>query len=149
MEIAAGKALAAVVGADELSPAYIIPSVFNPAVVPAVAGAVSSAPRNRAAELAEDNEKISRGRREGSGRNRPCDQLTSAHTVAVEDENGDGETALPIRLGRDTPDPPVPAQRNLRSRRKADTQGGRHEPQRAHGGINGQRRDIGRGRGRG
>ncbi len=40
MKLAAGLALAAVVGEDELSPAYIVPTVFNPGVVPAVAGAV-------------------------------------------------------------------------------------------------------------
>ena len=40
MELAAGRALAAVVGEDELSPAYIVPTVFNAGVVPAVAGAV-------------------------------------------------------------------------------------------------------------
>ena len=39
-ELAAGRALAAVVGADELSPAYVVPTVFNAGVVPAVAGAV-------------------------------------------------------------------------------------------------------------
>jgi len=41
MEIAAARALAAVVPDDELSPGYIMPSVFNPGVVPAVAGAVA------------------------------------------------------------------------------------------------------------
>ena len=45
MELAAGRALAAVVAEEELSPAYIIPTVFNPAVVPAVAGAVEEAAR--------------------------------------------------------------------------------------------------------
>ena len=40
MELAAGRALAAVVGEEELSPAYIVPTVFNAGVVPAVAGAV-------------------------------------------------------------------------------------------------------------
>jgi malate dehydrogenase (oxaloacetate-decarboxylating) len=40
MELEAGRALAAVVGEDELSPAYVIPTVFNPAVVPAVSSAV-------------------------------------------------------------------------------------------------------------
>ncbi|MCU1490373.1 MAG: Malate dehydrogenase (oxaloacetate-decarboxylating) [Acidimicrobiaceae bacterium] len=40
MELAAGRALAEVVGKDELSPAYIVPTVFNPAVVKAVSGAV-------------------------------------------------------------------------------------------------------------
>ncbi|MDA8034957.1 MAG: NAD-dependent malic enzyme [Actinomycetota bacterium] len=45
MELAAGRALAAVVAEEELSPAYIVPTVFNPAVVPAVAGAVEAAAR--------------------------------------------------------------------------------------------------------
>ena len=45
MERAAGLALAAVVSEDELSPAYIIPTVFNPGVVQAVAGAVEAAAR--------------------------------------------------------------------------------------------------------
>ncbi len=46
MELAAGRALAAVVGESELSPAYIVPTVFNPAVVPAVAGAVEKVAQN-------------------------------------------------------------------------------------------------------
>ncbi len=40
MKVAAAKAIAAVVDEDELRPTYIIPSVFNERVVPAVAGAV-------------------------------------------------------------------------------------------------------------
>jgi malate dehydrogenase (oxaloacetate-decarboxylating) len=40
MKLEAGRALAAVVADEELSPAYIIPTVFNPAVVPAVSSAV-------------------------------------------------------------------------------------------------------------
>ena len=43
MELAAGRALAAVVSADELSPAYVVPTVFNPGVVAAVSGAVEHA----------------------------------------------------------------------------------------------------------
>ncbi|MDA8391700.1 MAG: NAD-dependent malic enzyme [Actinomycetota bacterium] len=43
IEVAAAHALAAVVSDEELSPTYIVPSVFNNAVVPAVAGAVQSA----------------------------------------------------------------------------------------------------------
>ncbi|MGP8162748.1 MAG: NAD-dependent malic enzyme [Acidimicrobiales bacterium] len=45
MELEAGRALAAVVGEEELSPAYIIPTVFNPAVVPAVSQAVEQVAR--------------------------------------------------------------------------------------------------------
>jgi len=45
VELAAAKALAAVVSEDELSPAYIVPTVFNPAVVPAVASAVEDVAR--------------------------------------------------------------------------------------------------------
>ncbi len=45
MELEAGRALAGVVGEDELSPAYIIPTVFNPAVVPAVSSAVERVAR--------------------------------------------------------------------------------------------------------
>jgi malate dehydrogenase (oxaloacetate-decarboxylating) len=45
MEVAAAHALADVVGDDERSPAYIVPSVFNPAVVPAVAHAVEEVAR--------------------------------------------------------------------------------------------------------
>lgn len=41
MKIAAGIALAAVVSDDELGPEYIIPTVFNPAVTPAVSAAVA------------------------------------------------------------------------------------------------------------
>jgi malate dehydrogenase (oxaloacetate-decarboxylating) len=40
MKVTAARALADVVGEDELRPAYIIPSVFNERVVPAVADAV-------------------------------------------------------------------------------------------------------------
>ena len=43
MKLAAARAIAAVVGDDELNPAYIIPSVFNPEVAPAVAAAVRDA----------------------------------------------------------------------------------------------------------
>ena len=43
MELAAARALAAVVGDEELSGSYIVPTVFNPQVVPAVAGAVREA----------------------------------------------------------------------------------------------------------
>jgi len=43
MELAAAEALAAVVRPDELAPDYIIPSVFNREVAPAVARAVSAA----------------------------------------------------------------------------------------------------------
>jgi len=41
MEVAAGHALAGTIGANELSPDYIVPSVFNRDVVPSVAGAVA------------------------------------------------------------------------------------------------------------
>jgi malate dehydrogenase (oxaloacetate-decarboxylating) len=57
MELAAGRAIATVVKEDELSPEYIVPSVFNREVVPAVAQAVAAAAesvgvarRRRAAE---------------------------------------------------------------------------------------------------
>jgi malate dehydrogenase (oxaloacetate-decarboxylating) len=43
MKLAAGAAIAAVVADDELSHDYIVPSVFNGAVVPAVASAVAQA----------------------------------------------------------------------------------------------------------
>jgi malate dehydrogenase (oxaloacetate-decarboxylating) len=43
MEVAAGHAIAAAIAPDELSADYIIPSVFNRAVVPAVAEAVARA----------------------------------------------------------------------------------------------------------
>jgi malate dehydrogenase (oxaloacetate-decarboxylating) len=43
MKLAAGRALAAVVKEDELGPEYIVPSVFNREVVPAVAAAVAEA----------------------------------------------------------------------------------------------------------
>ncbi|MDA8343350.1 MAG: NAD-dependent malic enzyme, partial [Actinomycetota bacterium] len=49
MEVAAARAIAGVVSADELSAAYIIPSVFNPAVVPAVATAVHQVAARQAA----------------------------------------------------------------------------------------------------
>ncbi len=45
MELAAARALAAVVGGDELGPDYIIPSVFDRSVAPAVAEAVVAAAR--------------------------------------------------------------------------------------------------------
>jgi malate dehydrogenase (oxaloacetate-decarboxylating) len=43
MEIAAARAIASVVTDDELHPTYIVPSVFNPDVAPAVAAAVREA----------------------------------------------------------------------------------------------------------
>jgi malate dehydrogenase (oxaloacetate-decarboxylating) len=43
MEVAAGHAIAAAIGDDELSADYIVPSVFNRDVVPAVAAAVARA----------------------------------------------------------------------------------------------------------
>jgi malate dehydrogenase (oxaloacetate-decarboxylating) len=43
MKLAAGLAIAAVVKDEEFSPEYIVPSVFNREVVPAVAGAVAHA----------------------------------------------------------------------------------------------------------
>lgn len=43
MELAAARALAAIVTEDELSPAYIVPTVFNPAVAPTIAQAVEAA----------------------------------------------------------------------------------------------------------
>jgi len=43
MEIAAATALAAVIPPDELSPDYIVPSVFDRNVAPAVARAVADA----------------------------------------------------------------------------------------------------------
>jgi malate dehydrogenase (oxaloacetate-decarboxylating) len=43
MQSAAADALAAVVQEGDLDPEYIIPSVFNPAVVPAVASATAEA----------------------------------------------------------------------------------------------------------
>jgi malate dehydrogenase (oxaloacetate-decarboxylating) len=46
MKLEAGRALAAVVTEEELSPAYIIPTVFNPAVAPAVSSAVERVARS-------------------------------------------------------------------------------------------------------
>jgi malate dehydrogenase (oxaloacetate-decarboxylating) len=43
MEVAAGHAIAATVAADELAPDYVVPSVFNRDVAPAVAAAVAAA----------------------------------------------------------------------------------------------------------
>jgi malate dehydrogenase (oxaloacetate-decarboxylating) len=43
MNVAAGKALAASIGDDALAPDYVVPSVFNPDVAPAVAAAVARA----------------------------------------------------------------------------------------------------------
>jgi malate dehydrogenase (oxaloacetate-decarboxylating) len=43
MELAAAHALAAVVDPDHLEPDYVIPSVFDRRVAPAVAGAVAEA----------------------------------------------------------------------------------------------------------
>jgi len=45
MELAAAGAIAAVIADDELSVDYVIPSVFNRAVAPAVAAAVVEAAR--------------------------------------------------------------------------------------------------------
>ena len=43
MEVAAARAIAATIADDELSDDYIVPSVFNRAVAPAVAAAVAQA----------------------------------------------------------------------------------------------------------
>jgi malate dehydrogenase (oxaloacetate-decarboxylating) len=43
MEVAAGHAIAAAIGEDELSADYIVPSVFNRSIVPVVAAAVARA----------------------------------------------------------------------------------------------------------
>jgi malate dehydrogenase (oxaloacetate-decarboxylating) len=43
MKLAAAHAIAGVIGADELSPEYVVPSVFDARVVEAVAKAVSGA----------------------------------------------------------------------------------------------------------
>jgi malate dehydrogenase (oxaloacetate-decarboxylating) len=43
MKLAAAEAIAAVVKPDELSPEYVIPSVFNREVAPLVAAAVAAA----------------------------------------------------------------------------------------------------------
>src|SRR3954452_22293283 len=43
MKLAAARAIASVIADDELGPEYIVPSVFNRAVAPAVAAAVSAA----------------------------------------------------------------------------------------------------------
>ena len=56
MEVAAGHAIAATIGPDELSPDYIVPSVFNRDVVPAVAAAVAAA---------AERDGVARRRREG------------------------------------------------------------------------------------
>ena len=47
MKVAAGQALAAVIADDELGPEYVIPSVFNRDVAPAVAAAVAEAAERR------------------------------------------------------------------------------------------------------
>jgi malate dehydrogenase (oxaloacetate-decarboxylating) len=59
MKLAAAEAVAAVVKPDELGPEYVIPSVFNREVAPAVAAAVAAAAeqtgvarRRRAAQTA-------------------------------------------------------------------------------------------------
>jgi len=43
MKLAAARAIAAVIPEDQVGPEYIVPSVFNRAVAPAVAAAVSAA----------------------------------------------------------------------------------------------------------
>ncbi len=45
IEVAAGRAIADAVNSDDLSPNYIVPTVFNPSVVKAVADAVGKAAR--------------------------------------------------------------------------------------------------------
>ena len=52
MMIAAATAIADVVGADELNPTYIVPSVFDPEVAPAVAAAVRAVAVPRASDAA-------------------------------------------------------------------------------------------------
>ncbi len=45
MLVAAATAIANIVGADELNPSFVVPSVFDPSVAPAVAGAVRDVAR--------------------------------------------------------------------------------------------------------
>jgi malate dehydrogenase (oxaloacetate-decarboxylating) len=45
MKLAAAQAIAGLIGAQELSPANVIPSPFDPRVVPAVAAAVADVAR--------------------------------------------------------------------------------------------------------
>ena len=54
MKVAAAKAIADVVSPDELHPSYIIPSVFNSDVAPAVAEAVRSTARRDATATRDD-----------------------------------------------------------------------------------------------
>ena len=63
MKMAAAHAIAAIVGDDELREDYIIPSVFNRDVAPAVADAVAQpgAARRRAAEAASSEFGYARG----------------------------------------------------------------------------------------
>jgi malate dehydrogenase (oxaloacetate-decarboxylating) len=63
MEVAAARAIASAIAPEELSADYIIPSVFNRAVVPAVARAVARAAEEdgvarRAAEAAPSVETV-------------------------------------------------------------------------------------------
>jgi malate dehydrogenase (oxaloacetate-decarboxylating) len=52
MELAAARAIAATIADDELAADYIVPSVFNRTVAPAVAAAVASASRAPSATAA-------------------------------------------------------------------------------------------------
>jgi malate dehydrogenase (oxaloacetate-decarboxylating) len=47
MMVAAATAIASVVHDDQLNPSFIVPSVFDPAVAPAVAAAVRDIARAR------------------------------------------------------------------------------------------------------
>ena len=58
MKIAAARAIAAIVADDELREDYIIPSVFNRDVAPAVADAVAAEAKAQGAATAEAGDEI-------------------------------------------------------------------------------------------
>jgi len=62
MLLAAARALAGTVGDDELNPAYIVPSVFNPDVSKVVAAAVAEVARNERERTERDRERLERER---------------------------------------------------------------------------------------
>ena len=80
MKVAAGHALAAVIAEDELGPEYVIPSVFNRDVAPAVAARSRRPPSATAsrADAAEVTDAVGRVATEGGD---PCRGELKPHLV--------------------------------------------------------------------
>ena len=127
MKLAAGDAIAAVIGPDELGPEYIIPSVFNREVVRVVAAAV--------AEAAE-RDGVARRRREATLRLAVQPVTRVAQLAGEERAAGDAPPHARVREARGEP----------HVRRLLEGEAGGEEPVLAEGRADERRRRSGCGR---